>query len=89
MIKIIEAFRPIKTRQNSSRYDSIEGMAEDVYFVAGCYKLGLPLGDTDEDFCHFALHTIFYKEAFGTHKPDDFIKRELLKEYPDIKNAYI
>lgn len=89
MIKIIESFPPIQTRLQSGANDSIEGMAEDVYFVKGSCNLKMPLGDSDEDFNHFAIHTIFYKEVFGIHQPNHFVKFQLLQVYPDIANAYI
>jgi len=96
MLKIIEAFPPQKTLDNPpdnlndmSKLPPMECMAEDVYFVKGCYLLNLELGDTDEHFNHFALHTILYGVAFGVHKPSWFVRQELIKNYPEIQTAYI
>jgi len=92
MIKIIERFPPQKTMDNPNDFDSVpamEHMAEDVYFVKGCYLLNLDSGDSDESCSHFAIHTIFYKYAFGIHKPLEHIKQELIKSYPEIQTAYI
>ena len=96
MIKIIETFPPEKTTENPSEelIDKdiefpIAVMAEDVYFVKGCYELNLPIGDTDESFNLFAQHTIFYPTGFGLHKPSMFVRTELIKLYPEIQTAYI
>lgn len=64
MINIIDTFPPEKTLQGSQK---INTDAEDVYFVLGCYKLGLTLGDTQDDSC-FCIHTIQKPEAFGVHQ---------------------
>lgn len=99
MLRIIEAFPPKKTAETIpdesqelqllSKNDEIGILGEDVYFVKGCYLLNLPLGDSDEECNHFALHTIFYTSAFGVHKPSWFVKQELIKTYPEIQTAYI
>jgi len=89
MLEIINAFPPIPTRCRSSATDSINGMAEDVYFTRGCCNLNLPMGDSDEDYSHFALHTIFYEEAFGVHQPRDQTKALLLKAHPKVAISYI
>jgi hypothetical protein len=95
MIKIIEAFPPSKTLTDppdnveKEKIPPMEATAEDVYFVIGCYKLNLDLGDTDEECNLFALHTIFYPRAFGVHKPSWYVKQELIKLHPEIQTAYI
>ena len=95
MLRIIEAFPPTQTAMDppddiaKENLPPMEAMAEDVYFVLGCYKLNLDLGDTDEECNKFALHTIFYPYAFGTHKPSWYVKQELIKLYPEIQTAYI
>jgi hypothetical protein len=95
MLYIIEKFPPVKTLENPPENikieDSppIEALAEDAYFVKGCYLLNLDLGNTDEHFNHFALHTIFYQSAFGVHKPSWFVKQELIKLHPEIQTAYV
>jgi len=95
MLKIIEAFPPSKTLIDppdncvKENLPPMEAMAEDVYFVSGCYKLNLDLGDIGEEFNLFALHTIFYPMAFGVHKPSRYVKQELIKLYPEIQTAYI
>jgi hypothetical protein len=68
MIKIIEHFPPQKTNVESYLSSSIYTDAEDVYFTLGCYKLGLPIGDTEE--CsHFCIHSILKQSFFGIHRP--------------------
>jgi len=95
MLKVIEAFPPIKTLDNppdgtsKENLPPIEGTAEDVYFVLGCYNLQMDVGDTDEQCNQFALHTIFYPRAFGVHKPSWFVRQELVKLHPEIQTAYI
>jgi hypothetical protein len=89
MLEIIKTFPPIPTRCGSSANDSINGMAEDVYFTRGCCNLNLPMGDSEEDYSHFAIHTIFYEEVFGIHRPCDTSKTQLLRLYPEVANSYI
>jgi len=95
MLKIIDTFPPSETAMDppddtaKENLPPMEGMAEDVYFVSGCYKLNLDLGDTDEECNLFALHTIFYPMAFGVHKPSWFVRQELVKLHPEIQTAYI
>jgi hypothetical protein len=95
MLKIIYTFPPIQTTMDphddtvKENLPPMESMAEDVYFVSGCYKLNLDLGDTDEECNLFSLHTIFYPNAFGTHKPSWYVRQELVKLYPEIQTAYI
>jgi hypothetical protein len=95
MIDIINRFPPVKTianpQYNTKIKDipSFECLAEDVYFVKGCYQLGLELGDTDEQFNCFCVHTIFYPIAFGVHSPTLIVKNKLIKYYPEIQTAYV
>jgi hypothetical protein len=95
MLYIIEKFPPVKTLENPpddttiENISPIETLAEDVYFVKASYLLNLELGDTDEEFNHFALHTISYRQAFGVHKPSWFVKQELIKLHPEIQTAYV
>jgi len=96
MIKIIDAFPPMKTldhppigQEELSKNNPMETHAEDVYFVVGCDRLGLEMGDTDEEFNLFALHTIFYPRGFGVHKPSPFVRQQLAKLCPEIQTAYI
>jgi len=96
MIAIIEKFPPTKTEldiQDEAVYNSthhpVEASPEDLYFVSGCYSMNLPLGDTDEEFNHFALHTIYYPDAFGVHKPSPYVKNKVIREYPEIQTAYM
>jgi len=96
MIKIIDAFPPTMTldhppmgQEELSKNNPMETYAEDVYFVVGCNRLGLEMGDTDEEFNLFALHTIFYSRGFGVHKPSPFVRHELVKLHPEIQTAYI
>jgi len=95
MLKIINTFPPTKTLMDppdnteKENLPPMEATAEDAYFVRGCYLLNLDLGDTDEEFNLFSLHTIFYPIAFGVHKPSEYVKSELIKLYPEIQTAYI
>jgi hypothetical protein len=93
MIKIIDAFPPVATldhnEQSILKTYPIETYPEDVYFVEACNRLGLEMGDCDEEFNLFSLHTIFYPIAFGTHKPSEYVRSELIKLYPEIQTAYI
>jgi len=89
MIKIIDAFPPTKTLVHRLANHPMETYAEDVYFVVGCNRLGLEMGDTDEEFNLFALHSIFYRRGFGVHKPSWFVRQELIKLHPEIQTAYI
>ena len=85
MIKVIDTFQPKKTIEYPNSH-SLETDAEDVYFVIGCYLLGLPLGD-DEPSTHFSLHTAITEEFFGIHQPTwQNINVFLNNKYPDLKN---
>lgn len=85
MIKIIDKFPPEPTQLYSSK---IETDAEDVYFTLGCHKMNLPLGD-DEESCKFAIHTLFYDEFFGIHRPPRNLSNVLLNVCPDIFSPYV
>jgi hypothetical protein len=66
----------------------MEESAEDCYYSIGCYRLGLPTGDEEED-SHFSLHTIFHPQCFGLHQPTKEVKEQLLQFYPEAATAYI
>jgi hypothetical protein len=84
MLKVINHFPPQKTSNNSDVLTrNIHTDAEDIYFILGCYKLGLPIGD-DEESSHFAVHTIFKTNFFGIHKPCNEIKNVLENHYHNI-----
>jgi hypothetical protein len=96
MITIIKTFPPIKTQdnppdnflENGGTLPPIEVLAEDVYFVSGCYRLNLPVGDTYE--CEFfAIHTIYKNEFFGVHKPSWYVRQYLVNSHPECMCAYI
>ncbi len=65
--------------------------AEDVYFTIGCIKLNLKFGNIKE--CNnFAIHTIYYNNYFGIHKPISGIYKMLCLNTNicnDIKHLYI
>jgi len=88
MIKIIDMFPPMKTMdytQDDKLSIRMETDAEDVYFVIGCYRLGLDIGDDDE--CsHFSVQYIMKDSFFGIHQPDESIKVEINKRYPSLNN---
>jgi len=81
MIQIIETYPPLKTKNKQIDFLSEH---EDVYFIMGCIKLNLPVGD-DENCSHFALHTIYHDKYFGIHKPDDSIKQHFYNNHPYLK----
>lgn len=81
MIKILSNFKVELNVKDSQKHSTD---AEDVYFVIGCYKLGLPVGD-DEESSHFAIHTLYKDKWFGLHQPLEHIKNNLLKDYPETK----
>lgn len=87
MIKVIESFPPVPTKDDYSDFLSEQ---EDVYFTFGCIKLNLPIGD-DEASSHFSLHTIYHDEYFGIHQPSVDIKKklEITNKYLNIVNPYI
>ena len=96
MIKIIDAFPPFPTvdhigvtEKSILKTYPIGTYPEDVYFVEGCNKLFLEMGDCDEEFNLFSIHSIFYPVAFGTHNPSPYVRDELIKLYPEIQTAYI
>ena len=82
MIKIIDTFPPISNKYQYRQ--TIYTDAEDVYFVLGCLKLGLPLGMDP----HFAVHSIFEEKCFGVHKPH-MTGSLILQCYPEILQAHI
>ena len=86
MLRIINAFPPVKTVVSGK--DAIKctlhSDAEDVYFVLGCYKLGLPLGNNE--FCsRFCVSGYMTNTFFGIHKPWRDVGTELIKKIPDLK----
>jgi hypothetical protein len=85
MIDVIDTFPPEKTVKYTNWF---ENDPEDVYFVQGCYKLGIPVGD-DEESSHFAVHTIWKEEFFGIHQPDRYVQIPLLEKYPQVKISYL
>ena len=88
MIKIIDSFPPLKTlhyTQDDKLSTQMETDAEDVYFVIGCYRLGLNIGD-DEECSHFSIQYIMKESFFGIHQPHETIKAELNKKYPTLKD---
>jgi len=94
MLTIIQAYPPLTTHNNpyspdKSTHPPFTAMAEDVYFVKGAYLLNLPLGDDSEECFHFAIHTIFYPQAFGVHCPNAHVKHQLIQLYPEVQTAYI
>ena len=82
MLKIINTYPPEKTVNNSK---NLLTDAEDVYFVIGCYKLGLSVGD-DEESCHFAIHTLYKSNWFGIHNTIPDVKNKLIVDYPELKD---
>lgn len=81
MINIINSFPPLKSNSNKICFESD---AEDVYFVCGCYKLGYAVGD-DELSSHFSLHTIYKKNYFGIHQPNEIVRKKLNETAPFLK----
>ena len=82
MIKIINAFPPLKTTDNQTNFLSEH---EDVYFTMGCIKLNLPIGD-DEKCSHFSLHTIYHNKYFGIHQPmNQTLKNQIILNNPFLK----
>ena len=80
MIKIIDHFGSEKNILESTK---IQTDTEDVYFVHGCYKLNLPLGN-DEPCQHFAIHSIYKEPYFGIHNPCT----NVLKNIKGISDIY-
>jgi hypothetical protein len=80
MIQIIDKFGIEKTQPNSSR---IQTDPEDVYFTIGCYKLNLPIGDSEECM-YFSINRIWVDNYFGIHKPIP----QVLENNTKIKDIY-
>lgn len=97
MIKVIEEIPPQQTSDDPCKVPgeiekpvpTIEIYPEDVYFVLGCERLGLEMGDTNEEFNCFSVHTIFYPKSFGAHKPSPFAREKLFQLYPEMHTAYM
>jgi len=82
MLKVLETYPPEKTLDNNNDFLSEH---EDVYFVYGCILLKFPIGD-DEVCSHFSLHTIYYENYFGIHKPTTVnLKNKLNSSKPYLK----
>jgi dTDP-4-dehydrorhamnose reductase len=90
MLKVIEAYPPSQSALSNDESRSISADAEDVYFVIGCIKLGLQIGD-DEDASHFSLHGLYKEDFFGTHQPREALCERLNSRFPEwkIKNPYL
>ena len=69
MIRVIETFPPKPTSETDMNQE-LESDAEDVYFVIGCHRLGLPVSDDYATF-PFAIYLVFTHDAqaFGIHRP--------------------
>ena len=82
MIRVIKEFGTKPTIENSPELASDR---EDVYFVIGCYKLGLPVGDTRE--CgFFCVHTILCDAFFGVHQAPLVYKDIMVGIHPKCAN---
>jgi 3,5-epimerase/4-reductase len=90
MLKVIEAYPPTQSALSNDESRSMSGDAEDVYFVIGCIKLGMRIGD-DEDSSHFSLHGLYKDDFFGTHQPRDELRERLNNRFPEwkYKNPYL
>jgi hypothetical protein len=82
MIKVITNFPPQPT--NANVYDNFKKTPEDVYFVIGCCRLGLPVSN-DEETVYFGLHTIYKDEFFGIHQPCGVVKEGLKNNFGMMK----
>jgi len=81
MLAIIQRYPPEKTLDSRT---SVLSEHEDVYFVYGCMKMNLPLGN-DKDCTHFSIHGIPRDKCFGIHKPEtDEVKDSLRVKYPHL-----
>lgn len=81
MLEIIRRFPPEKTLDVRR---SVLSEHEDVYFVYGCMKLNLPLGN-DAECSHFSVHGIVKNKCFGVHHPEtDAVRHFLRKTYPQL-----
>jgi hypothetical protein len=87
MIHILNKFPPMITVESKTS-QRFEQHSEDVYFTIGCYKLGFPIANDEED-SHFAIHKIFHSSFFGIHNPRKDIIPTLEMLHPDMKTAYI
>jgi len=87
MLRVIDEFPPQPTDQAPYSH-CIESCNEDVYFVLGCYKLNLPVGD-DEESSHFSVHCLVREPFFGMHLIKDQVKEYLVAKYPELLNSYI
>jgi hypothetical protein len=90
MIRVIDSFPPVSSSYSNTVSVGLEADAEDVYFVIGCYRLGLSVGD-DAISKHFALHHTWVEPFFGTHQPHRMVKTCLNELYPELasKNPYL
>ena len=91
MIRVIEQYPPQPT--SDSEHDTIlETDAEDVYFVIGCHRLGLAVGDDYATF-PFSINMAFPydAQAFGIHKPWWTIRPFVEDRFKEVlkKNPYI
>jgi hypothetical protein len=87
MLRIIQSFPPEKTgNEPDVTKQTIHSDAEDVYFVLGCYKLGLPLGD-DEYCSRFCVSGFMTDTFFGIHKPWRHVGLQILEKIPDLKQV--
>lgn len=91
MIRVIDAFPPQPTSE-TDKNQILEADAEDVYFVIGCHRLGLPISDDYATF-PFAIHSAFTHDAqaFGIHRPYGFIWAYVQDRFKEAvaKNPYL
>jgi hypothetical protein len=91
LLSIIETFPPEPTQQWGHDSKKMETDGEDVYFVQGCIRLGLGIGD-NEECTHFAVHSYYVDGFFGIHNPyHEFTKSHLRLNHPELikKNPYL
>ncbi|AGE51384.1 hypothetical protein PBCVCviKI_071R [Paramecium bursaria Chlorella virus CviKI] len=79
MLRVLEEFPPSITQFNSTVHTE---MPEDAYFVFGCIKLGLNIGENDPAARYFCVHndyTSFEYDFVAAHKP--FREIPMAREY--------
>lgn len=91
MIRVIETYPPQPTSETNMN-QILEADAEDVYFVIGCHRLGMPVSDDYATF-PFAIHLAFTHDAqaFGIHRPHESIWPYVQDRFKEAveKNPYL
>lgn len=85
--RVIQTFPPQPTPAEFREGQTIPQYAEDLYFVAGMLKLGLPVG-LEEHATKFCTHTHYVADTFCVHQLNRHVSRSELQRFLSFCPAF-